>query len=106
MSARSASRDVILSICFRTTDNPETIPRLTFGEASETSLVGGRSHLTLKHLPKSFSRTRRREVTNGLTLHPAVPREQGTFGTCGVGTVRGPGAKTADLSLLKYFHIK
>jgi hypothetical protein len=31
---------------------------------------------------------------------PAVP---GTFGTCGVGTVRGPGLATADLSIQKEF---
>ena len=31
---------------------------------------------------------------------PAAP---GTFGTCGVGTVRGPGLRTADLSLQKEF---
>jgi hypothetical protein len=31
---------------------------------------------------------------------PAVP---GTFGTCGVGTVRGPGLHTLDLSLAKFF---
>jgi hypothetical protein len=31
---------------------------------------------------------------------PAVP---GTFGTCGVGTVRGPGLRTADLSVQKEF---
>jgi hypothetical protein len=31
---------------------------------------------------------------------PAVP---GTFGTCGVGTVRGPGLSTADLSIQKEF---
>lgn len=33
---------------------------------------------------------------------PAVP---GTFGTCGVGTVRGPGLHTLDMSLDKYFAI-
>jgi hypothetical protein len=27
----------------------------------------------------------------------------GTFGTCGVGTVRGPGLSTADLSIQKEF---
>ncbi len=31
---------------------------------------------------------------------PAAP---GTFGTCGVGTVRGPGLRTANLSLQKEF---
>ena len=31
---------------------------------------------------------------------PAVP---GTFGTCGVGTVRGPGLHTLDFSLAKFF---
>ena len=31
---------------------------------------------------------------------PAVP---GTFGTCGVGTVRGPGLRTGDLSVQKEF---
>ncbi len=34
----------------------------------------------------------------------AVPTS-GTFGTCGVGTVRGPGLKTADLSATKQFHV-
>jgi hypothetical protein len=29
----------------------------------------------------------------------------GTFGTCGVGTVRGPGLKTLDFNLAKYFSI-
>ncbi len=29
----------------------------------------------------------------------------GNFGTCGVGTVRGPGLKTADLSLTKRFNV-
>lgn len=33
---------------------------------------------------------------------PAVP---GTFGTCGVGTVRGPGLHTLDFSLAKFFDI-
>jgi hypothetical protein len=33
---------------------------------------------------------------------PAAP---GTFGTCGVGTVRGPGLHTLDLSLAKFFDI-
>lgn len=34
----------------------------------------------------------------------AVPTP-GTFGTCGVGTVRGPGLKTADVSATKQFHV-
>lgn len=29
----------------------------------------------------------------------------GTFGSCGVGTIRGPGLKTADLSATKQFHV-
>jgi hypothetical protein len=33
---------------------------------------------------------------------PAAP---GTFGTCGVGTVRGPGLRTADLSVQKGFPV-
>jgi hypothetical protein len=33
---------------------------------------------------------------------PAAP---GTFGTCGVGTVRGPGLRTADLSVQKEFPV-
>jgi hypothetical protein len=33
---------------------------------------------------------------------PAAP---GTFGTCGIGTVRGPGLHTFDLSLQKRFHL-
>lgn len=34
------------------------------------------------------------------------PPTPGTFGSCGVGTVRGPGLNTLDLSLLKSFPIK
>ncbi|MBO0723838.1 MAG: carboxypeptidase regulatory-like domain-containing protein, partial [Blastocatellia bacterium] len=33
------------------------------------------------------------------------PASPGTFGTCGVGTVRGPGLSTIDLSLQKFFPI-
>jgi len=33
------------------------------------------------------------------------PAATGTFGTCGVGTVRGPGLHTLDLSLAKFFNI-
>jgi len=32
-----------------------------------------------------------------------APPAQGTFGTCGVGTVRGPGLRTSDLSIQKEF---
>jgi hypothetical protein len=34
-----------------------------------------------------------------------APEIAGTFGTCGVGTVRGPGLHTLDLSLNKFFNI-
>ena len=33
------------------------------------------------------------------------PAAAGTFGTCGVGTVRGPGLHNLDLSLIKFFSI-
>jgi len=33
------------------------------------------------------------------------PADPGTFGTCGVGTVRGPGLHNLDLSLAKFFAI-
>jgi hypothetical protein len=33
------------------------------------------------------------------------PAAQGTFGSCGVGTVRGPGLATSDVSLLKNFQL-
>jgi hypothetical protein len=33
------------------------------------------------------------------------PAAAGTFGTCGVGTVRGPGLSTADVSFLKTFEV-
>jgi hypothetical protein len=36
---------------------------------------------------------------------PYAPAEPGTFGTCGVGTVRGPGLRTFDMSLQKQFPI-
>jgi hypothetical protein len=34
------------------------------------------------------------------------PAEPGTFGTCGVGTVRGPGLSTGDLSIQKEFPLR
>jgi len=33
------------------------------------------------------------------------PADQGTFGSCGVGTVRGPSLSTSDVSLLKIFQL-
>jgi hypothetical protein len=33
------------------------------------------------------------------------PENPGTFGTCGVGTVEGPGLRTLDGSLAKFFNI-
>ena len=33
------------------------------------------------------------------------PASPGSFGTCGVGTVRGPGLATLDLSLAKFFNV-
>jgi hypothetical protein len=33
------------------------------------------------------------------------PAATGTFGTCGIGTVRGPGLHTLDLSLAKFFNL-
>ncbi|HWR53260.1 MAG TPA: TonB-dependent receptor, partial [Bryobacteraceae bacterium] len=36
---------------------------------------------------------------------PYAPAAPGTFGTCGVGTVRGPGLRTFDMSLQKQFPI-
>ncbi len=34
-----------------------------------------------------------------------APADPGTFGTCGVGTVRGPGLHTLDFSLSKFFNV-
>jgi hypothetical protein len=36
---------------------------------------------------------------------PFGPADAGTFGTCGVGTVRGPGLHTLDMSFIKFFPI-
>lgn len=36
---------------------------------------------------------------------PYAAPTAGTFGNCGVGTIRGPGLKTADLSATKQFHV-
>lgn len=33
------------------------------------------------------------------------PADPGTFGNCGIGTIRGPGLHTLDLSLAKFFNI-
>ena len=44
-------------------------------------------------------------VSSGLIRLPIAHQRPGTFGTCGIGTVRGPGLRTADLSLQKLFPI-
>ncbi|MGA2434392.1 MAG: carboxypeptidase regulatory-like domain-containing protein, partial [Bryobacteraceae bacterium] len=41
------------------------------------------------------------DASNSIYAQPA----NGTFGNCGVGTVRGPGLHTMDLSLSKKFNI-
>jgi len=62
-------------------------PRLTYLGASPLSILQNGQFIGFQWFdPGSYG--------------PAVP---GTFGTCGVGTVRGPGLRTWDLSVQKGF---
>ena len=77
-------------------------------DASGTNSRGSRANCLAP--PHVFGRKPAVDPSNGkfmgfqwfdpASYGPAVP---GTFGTCGVGTVRGPGLSTADLSIQKEF---
>jgi hypothetical protein len=77
-------------------------------DASGTNSRGARANCLAP--PHVFGRKPALDPSNGqfmglqwfdpASYGPAVP---GTFGTCGVGTVRGPGLSTADLSIQKEF---
>jgi len=77
-------------------------------DASGTNSRGSRANCLAP--PHIFGRKPALDPSNGrfmgfqwfdpASYGPAVP---GTFGTCGVGTVRGPGLSTADLSIQKEF---
>jgi hypothetical protein len=77
-------------------------------DASGTNSRGSRANCNAS--PHVFGRKPAFDASNGqfvgfqwfdpASYGPAVP---GTFGTCGVGTVRGPGLRTADLSVQKQF---
>ena len=74
-------------------------------DASGTNSRGARPDC-LSPAPSTVSRIRRWAATSG-SSRPSVfgPAAPGTFGTCGVGTVRGPGSKYAGLSLAKFFSL-
>jgi Carboxypeptidase regulatory-like domain/TonB dependent receptor len=77
-------------------------------DASGTNSRGSRANCVAP--PHVFGRKPALDPSNGqfmgfqwfdpASYGPAVP---GTFGTCGVGTVRGPGLSTGDLSIQKEF---
>lgn len=78
------------------------------GDATGTGSYGSRANCIAP--PHVFGR--RSAVVNGQFIgyqwfDPASysAEQPGHFGTCGVGTVRGPGLFTADLSLVKAFKI-
>ena len=74
-------------------------------DASGTGSLGSRGNCTG---PVRVYGSSRNAPDGGLQWFDASPFEApspGTFGNCGVGTVRGPGLKTADLSLQKDFPI-
>jgi len=73
------------------------------GDASGTGSLGSRGNCTG---PVRVYGSSRNAPDGGLQWFDPSPFEApspGTFGSCGVGTVRGPGLKTADLSLQKEF---
>ena len=83
---------------------------LTIGadDSSGTNSRGSRANCVAP--PHVFGRTPALDPSNGQFMgfqwfDPASygPAAPGTFGTCGVGTVRGPGLSTGDLSIQKQF---
>jgi len=83
-----------------------TIPDLS--DASGTNSQGSRANCIAP--PHVFGKRPAFDAVTGQSLgfqwfDPTSygPAAAGTFGTCGVGTVRGPGLHTADLSLQKEF---
>jgi hypothetical protein len=81
------------------------------GDASGTNSRGSRANCVAP--PHVFGRKPAIDPSSGqfigfqwfdpASYGPAVP---GTFGTCGVGTVRGPGLSTGDLSIQKEFPLR
>ncbi|HST12999.1 MAG TPA: hypothetical protein VLL05_21650, partial [Terriglobales bacterium] len=77
-------------------------------DASGTNSRGSRANCVAA--PHVFGRKPAFDGPNGPFIgfqwfDPAsyAPADPGTFGTCGVGTVRGPGLQSADVSLQKQF---
>jgi hypothetical protein len=77
---------------------------ISAGDASGTNSRGARADCLgpVKTFGKQDSPSGGYQWFDPTAFGPAAP---GTFGTCGVGTVRGPGLHTLDLSLAKYFKI-
>jgi len=76
------------------------------GDASGTGSRAPRPNCTG---PVQVFGSSRNAPDGGLQWFDASPFElpsPGTFGNCGVGTVRGPGLRTADLSLQKEFPVR
>ena len=80
-------------------------------DASGTNSRGSRANCVAA--PHVFGRKPAHDPSTGLFIgyqwfDPASygPEVPGTFGTCGVGTVRGPGLSTADLSIQKEFPLR
>lgn len=74
------------------------------GDASGTGSRGARANCIAP--PNVFGR--RNSPAGGYQWfdpNSYTPPAPGTFGTCGVGTVRGPGLATLDFSLMKHFRI-
>jgi hypothetical protein len=80
---------------------PQTIQG---GDASGTGSRGPRANC---NAPATEFGKRNSSSGGYLWFDPSVysPPDPGTHGTCGVGTVRGPGLSTLDLSLQKQFTI-
>jgi hypothetical protein len=77
-------------------------------DASGTNSRGSRANCNAS--PHVFGRKPAFDASSGQFIgfqwfDPASygPAQTGTFGTCGVGTVRGPGLRTTDLSVQKEF---
>jgi len=78
---------------------------ISAGDASGTNSWGSRANC---NSPARIFGTSQNAPDGGIQWFdpsPYGPPPTGTFGTCGVGTVRGPGLRTADLSLQKLFPI-
>ncbi len=78
---------------------------ITSSDVSNTNARSARANCNAPGIVNGLSDE---AVQGGYQYFSATPYSaevKGTFGTCGVGTIRGPGLKTLDFDLSKTFHV-